>query len=40
MAFIPKNALAILKNKKLQRDFFLKPFGLQVYIALIIDPKK
>ena len=40
MPFIPKNALAILKNKNLQRDFFLKPFGLQVYIIVILDPKK
>ena len=40
MPFIPKNALAILRNKNLQREFFLKPFGLQVFIIVIIDTKK
>lgn len=37
MPFIPKNALAILRNKNLQGEFFLKPFGLQVFIIVIID---
>jgi hypothetical protein len=29
-SFVPKNARAILKNAKLQREYFLKPFGLNV----------
>lgn len=30
MPFVPKNAAAILKNAALQKEFFLKPYGLTV----------
>lgn len=30
MPFVPKNARQILKSAALQKDFFLKPYGLTV----------
>jgi hypothetical protein len=30
--FIPKNAHKILANKAMQREYFLKPYGLDVLI--------
>jgi hypothetical protein len=33
--FIPKNARKILSNPALQKDYFLKPFGLDVNLFII-----
>ncbi len=40
MAFVPKNASQILKSAALQKEFFLKPFGLTVMFKNIKGPNK
>ncbi len=35
MAFVPKNATKILKSAALQKEYFLKPFGLTVLFEII-----
>lgn len=40
MPFVPKNAIQILRNSALQKDFFLKPYGLDVQICINVGTKK
>ena len=40
MSYIPKNAAKLLKNKKLMREYALKPYGYDVLELPKSDPQK